>query len=88
MGIPATFTSKSRQSHSWWWVIAHQADDVEPSITVTGMCPAVERDSSGYISGFPSRGLKYISENILTPKMYSKYLSVQPPQGGSTSVTA
>jgi hypothetical protein len=63
--------SKSRQSHPQWWVIAHQADDVEPSITITGMCPAVECDSSGYINGFPSRGLKYISGNILTPKMHS-----------------
>jgi hypothetical protein len=53
-------------------VIAHQTDDVEPSITITGMCLAVERDSSGYINGFPSRGLKYTSGNILTPKMCSE----------------
>jgi hypothetical protein len=52
-------------------VIAHQTDDVEPSITITGMCSAVEGDSSGYIKGFPSRGLKYTSGNILTPKMHS-----------------
>jgi hypothetical protein len=52
-------------------MIAYQTDDVEPSITITGMCPAVECNSSGYINGFPSRGSKYTSGNILTPKMHS-----------------
>jgi hypothetical protein len=35
------------------------------------MCPAVERDGSGYVNGFLSRGLKYTSGNILTPKICS-----------------
>jgi hypothetical protein len=29
--------------------------DVEPSITIMGMCPAVERDNSQYTHGFTSR---------------------------------
>jgi hypothetical protein len=36
-------------------VIAHQTDGVEPSITITGMCPAVERDNGQYTHGFTSR---------------------------------
>jgi hypothetical protein len=35
------------------------------------MYPAVERDGSGYVNGFPSRRLKYTSGNILTPKIRS-----------------
>jgi hypothetical protein len=59
-------------------VIAHQTNDIEPSITITGMYPAVERDGSGYVNGLPSRGVKIHFRKHLNTQDTLRFSSVQP----------
>jgi hypothetical protein len=78
---PSNIHVQEQKSHSTLWVIVHQTDDVEPSITITGMHLAVERDSGEHTNSFPSRGSEYISGSILTLKMFSDF-RLSNPQGG------